>query len=152
MAPDLLRFIVARNFPVIAGLVKIILGSFGLYLCLPVLMNVVNYLPSLGFITFGIVASYLSVVGGVSSLLKRYYLLSLLSSYLMFVWYAAIWLSPLIFNTAMFGSPYGPNVFPTTPLEFLLYMTFCSALLLLPSFLCSVLIDKSKTEFLQKSS
>jgi len=150
MGSGLSGFIVVRNYPVIAGLVKIVLGSFGMYLCLPVLMNVLNYPPSHGFISFGIVASYFSVVGGVSSMLKRYYLLSLLSSYLMFVWYAAIWLSPLIFNTAMFGSPYGPNVFPTTPLEFLLYMTFCTALLLLPSFLCSVLIDKSKTEFLQK--
>jgi hypothetical protein len=138
---------VTPYYPVIAGLLEIALGSFGIYICLLQMVAIGGHLPPSPFIAGGLVASYLGFIGGLSSLLKRYHKLGIFGAYTMFVWFGSLFLIPLILNTNVFGAPFASNTFPSSLLEFAEYIAVFAVLLLLPSLLSSVLIEKSKAEF-----
>ena len=143
----ILNFVAERHYPVIAGLLEIAFGSFGMYISLLNLVAIGGHLPPSPFIVAGIVVSYLGLVGGLGSMLKRYRKLGILGAYAMFVWFGSLFLIPLILNTSLFGAPFAPNTFPSNPLEFIEYIAVFAVLLLPPSLVSSILIRKSKMEF-----
>jgi hypothetical protein len=65
----------------------------------------------------------------------------------MFVWFGSLILTQVMFNAALFGAPFATNTFPSTLLEFTEYVAVFIGLLLMPSFLSSILIRKSTAEF-----
>jgi|YelNatPaOPRAMG01_1025707.scaffolds.fasta_scaffold10778_10 hypothetical protein len=147
MDMKVLNAVAPRYYPVIAGLLEIALGFFGIYICLLQMVAIGGRLPPSPFIVGGLIASYLGLVGGLSSLLKRYHKLGILGAYAMFVWFGSLFCIQLISNIALSGAPFAANTFPSTSIEFIEYVAVFIILLLTPSFLSSILIRKSIAEF-----